>query len=120
MTRGINGKDFAIGVLSVTAVVLLTCVVLLHGLAPRPVLAAGQGGATGDYVVSTARLDDATEVVFVVDTSAQLMNMYGFLPARGMIELVQQFDLKALEAVNRPAPLDQGPGGRERPGRRNR
>ena len=98
----LNGKDFAIGVLSVTAVVLFVGFVIVNHAAPRQAFASGQGGITGDYVVSSARLDNTTEVLFVTDTAAQEMNMYAFIPAAGAIELVQKFDLRALDALNQP------------------
>lgn len=101
----LNGKDLTIGILSVTAVVLFTALVIVNSLSPRPALASGQGGTVGDYVVSTARLDNLTELLFVVDTVAQEMNMYGFVPARGAIDLVQKFDLRALEVLNQPPPV---------------
>lgn len=103
MNTHLTGKDFTIGLLSVTALILLTSLILLHALAPTPALASGQGGAVGDYVVSTGRLDGTTEMLFVVDTATRQMNMYGFLPARGTIELVQQFDMRALEDARLPA-----------------
>lgn len=115
------GKDFAIGVLSITAVILFTALVILGRLSPQAAFAAGQGGTTGDYVVSTSRLDNLTEVVFVVDTVAQEMNMYAFIPFRGAIDLVQKFDLRALEVLNQPGRLEEfgvAPGGERN--RRNR
>jgi hypothetical protein len=97
-----NGKDFTIGVLSVTAVVLFVGLVIVNHVSQRPAYASGQGGVTGDYVVSTARLDNTTEVLFVTDSVAQEMNMYAFIPVAGAIELVQKFDLRALDAINQP------------------
>jgi hypothetical protein len=113
----LNGKDFAIGVLSVTAVILFTAVVILQSVSPKPAMAVGQGGFSGDYVVSTARLDDTTEVVFVMDTAAQQMNMYAYAFRRGFIELVQAFDMRALDMMNQRPP-ELAPG--ERPPKRGR
>lgn len=117
-SRTFDTKDFAIGVLSVTAVVLFTALVIVGHFSPAPALASGQGGATGDYIVSTARVDNLTEAVFVVDTLAQEMNMYAFIPVRGSIDLIQKFDLRALELANQPDGLE----GEDlnRAGRRNR
>ncbi len=114
-TSNMNGKDFAIGVLSVTAVILFVGLVILSQLSPQQAMAFGQGGTAGDYVVSTAQLDNTTDVVFVTDTVAQEMNMYGFNSALGVIELVQKFDLRALENLNQP-PGDAGGGRRIRDG----
>ena len=111
-----TGKDFTIGVLSVTAVVLFVGLIIINHVAPQQAYASGQGGMTGDYVVSTARLDTTTEVLFVTDSVAQEMNMYGFIPGRGVIELVQKFDLRALDALNQP-PKDAGDRGGKKRGR---
>ena len=115
----LSAKDFAIGVLSVTAVILFTSLVILHSLPPQKAMASGQGGVTGDYVVSTSRLDNMTETLFIVDTPSQLMNMYGYIPSRGTVELLQQFDLRALETppANPAGAQDEGKG---RPNRRTR
>ncbi len=100
--RTMNGKDFAIGVLTVTAVVLFVGLVILNNVSPQQAFASGQGGMAGDYVASTARLDNITEALFITDTNAQEMNMYAFIPARGAVELVQKFDLRALDVLNQP------------------
>lgn len=107
----LNGRDFAIGVLSVTAVVLFTGLLILQSVSPQPAYGSGQGATSGDYVFSTARLDDTTEVVFAVDTVAQQMNMYAFIPAAGNVQLVQQFDLRALDRANQELEERGGRGG---------
>jgi hypothetical protein len=112
-----NSKNFAIGMLSVTAVVLFVGLVIVQHVSPPPAYASGQGGITGDYVVSTARLDSTTEVLFVADTVAQEMNMYAFIPAAGAIELVQKFDLRALDRINQPPKDAQERGNRRERGR---
>ena len=93
--RIMNGKDFTIGVLSVTAVVMFVGLLVLTHMPAKQAFAAGQGGMTGDYIVSTAKLDNMTDMLFVTDTVAQEMNMYAFVPARGTLELIQKFDLRA-------------------------
>ena len=67
--------------------------------------------------LSTARLDSTTEVLFVADTVAQEMNMYAFIPAAGAIELVQKFDLRALDRINQPPKDVQERGNRRERGR---
>jgi hypothetical protein len=108
-----DGKNFTIGILSVTAVVLFVGLVIVGHVSPRQAYASGQGGTTGDYVVSTARLDNTTEVLFVTDTVAQEMNLYAFIPVAGAIELVQKFDLRALDALNQQ-PKDVPDKGKKR------
>jgi hypothetical protein len=90
-----NGKDFAIGVLSVTAVILLVAIVIVQTVSPN-VAMAQQGGVSGaGYVVTSSRLDDNSELVVVLDSAAQKMNFYGLSPANRQLMLVQQIDLRA-------------------------
>ncbi len=91
-----NNKTFAIGVLSVTSVVLLAALVVVYALTPRPAFAAGQSDAAGDYVVTTGRLDDGTELLYVLHTRANQMNVYGLNTTLNQIELIQPFDIKPL------------------------
>ena len=95
-------KDFAIGVLSVTAVILFTGLVLLHTMLPQQAMAIGQNASSGDYLVTTSQLDDTAELVCVVDAALQRMNVYGFNPQAGQIELIQQIDLQPLQRLGQP------------------
>lgn len=104
-----NSKDLAIGVLSVTAVILLAALVIVQAVLPPPAMGFGQGTSGGDYVVSTAQLDDTTEMIFIVDSVAQQMNMYGFVAPLGVVELIQTMDLRVLDRLSdRPADRDRG------------
>ena len=100
--RTVTTKDFAIGVLGVTAVILLAAMLAINALGPGRALAAPQAGAvgavnaTGDFVVSTARLTDAAALLIVINTQQQLMNGYGFNLNTGQIDLIQQIDLERL------------------------
>lgn len=101
-----NSKDLAIGVLSVTAVILFAALVIVQTLAPQQAMAYGQTGASGDFLVTTTQLDDTAELVVVVEAASQRMNIYGFNVQAGQIELIQQIDLSPLQraAIPRPAP----------------
>lgn len=99
-----NGKDLAIGVLSVTAVVLLTAVLIIHAVAPTPAMAFGQSGRIGPYVAATGQLDEWAELLLLVDSDAGLMNVYGFDANMGGVVLIQQINLLAEPA----APEQQG------------
>ncbi len=99
-----NTKDLAIGVLSVTAVILLAALVIVQTLAPQPAMASGQSQQSGDFLVSTSQLDDTAELVLIVDAVQQKMNVYGLNVAAGQIELVQQIDLAPLQRMGLPRP----------------
>ncbi len=98
-----NSKDFAIGILSVTAVVLLTAFVLVQAFSPATVLAgaAPAAGAAGQYIVTVGQLDDISELVYVLDTASQRMNVYGLNPQTNALEIVEQLDVRP--AAARPA-----------------
>ena len=106
-----NGKDFTIGVLSVTAVVLLVGFLLLQAIPPQPAMASGQGGVVGEYVASTEQVDEYCEVVTILDTATQRMNFYMLDLSTNQLAPLQSFDAKALATnatrnanpnVNRP------------------
>lgn len=103
-----NTKDFAIGILSVVAVILFASLVLLQALAPSPAMAFAQNAVSGDYLVSTARLSQGTELLVITDAALQRMNVYGFNADLGQIELVERIDLAPLQ---RPL-LEQAPRAR--------
>lgn len=89
-----NGRDFAIGVLSVTAVILLTGLIIVHAVTPQAALGLGQNAAAGDYLATTSQLDEGTELLFLLDTAAERMNVYGFNAVMGRIELIHQIETR--------------------------
>lgn len=101
-----NSKDLAIGVLSVTSVVLFAALVIVQALAPQTAMAFSQNANSGDFLVTTSQLDDTAELVVIVEAAAQRMNVYGLNVSLGQIELIQQIDLGPLQraAAPRPAP----------------
>lgn len=89
-------KDMTISTLTITAVVLLTGLIVLNVVAPQPAVAAGQGGTMGDYIVTTGRLDEVTELVYLFNTEAEVMLVYGFNVTTAAIELIQPLDIAPL------------------------
>ncbi|HSW47371.1 MAG TPA: hypothetical protein VLM89_17545 [Phycisphaerae bacterium] len=121
----ITTRDLAIAVLGVTAVILLVALLAANALLPRQALAAGQTAEVGNFLVSTARLDETAELLMILNKESGLMNAYGFNVHTGQIELIQQVDLERLtrdmERFRREQRerLDRQPG-REQPGQRSR
>jgi hypothetical protein len=106
--RPIDNKAFAIGILSVTAAILLVGFVLVTAF-PRPALATGQNDRSGDYVMLTQQISNSVEAVIVIDAASQRMCMYGL-----------DLGTKQLRLLQRDFPLDRLPGSQEeRPGGRN-
>lgn len=89
-------RNFAIGVLSTTAAVMLVGLLVLTGR-PESAQAAGMSDRGGDYVMSvgtTPQTDE--EYLFVLSNSQQKMVVYRFDTNRGMLDMVQGVDLSAL------------------------
>lgn len=90
-----DSKNFAIGVLSTTAVILLVGVLVI-GSRPAPVL--GQMTVTkGDYIITVGnspQLDE--EYVYVIDAPEQKLAVYRFNTPREQIDLLQGVDLKEM------------------------
>ncbi len=99
-----NTKDFAIGVLSVTAVILLTGLIAVHALAPREAKAIGQSADAGDYLVTTAQYSRWIELLMVFDTSTMKMNAYIFNIQTNQVDLLQPPIPIQRQAVEAPRP----------------
>ena len=84
-----SGKDFVIGVLSVTAVILLTGLVIIHAVRPEPALAFGQSASAGGYLVTTSQLNPDAELLLILDTAAEKMSVYAFNVQLGRVEMLQ-------------------------------
>jgi hypothetical protein len=102
-----NTKDFTIGVLSVTAVILLVGFLLLQAIPPQPVLASGESGAIGDYILNTAYVDAQCEVISILDTATQRLNFYQLDPLNNQLMLLTSMDVR-----NQPAAQPGRPGRR--------
>jgi hypothetical protein len=99
----VDSKSFAIGVLSVTAAILLVGFVLVTAF-PRPALATGQNDRSGDYVMLTQQISNSVEALIVIDAASQRMCMYHL-----------DLGAKQLKLLQRDMPLDRLPGTQERP-----
>jgi hypothetical protein len=101
-------QDFAIGVLSITATILLVAVLLVGFFQPAPAQAYAQCDGGGDYRVATSQLDNTTELVYILDGRAERLNVYGFNINAGRIELVESLDVRWREEVNPPEARERG------------
>ena len=113
-TQQLTTKDFAIGVLSITATILLTAILLMNAFEPRTAMAFGQTDKTPGYTMSTAQADLTTELLLVVSEREHKMNVYGFNRVTGRIDMIQGIDLARMtEAIQKARRLGRG---EERPG----
>ena len=79
-----DSKQFAIGILSVTAVILLAATVVVHSR-PEPASAAGMTAMGGDYVLTVGALNASEELLYVVDSAAEKIVVYTFDAGRKSI-----------------------------------
>ena len=97
-----DSKNFAVGVLSTTAVILLVGLVIIHTRS-EPVRADGMVVSGGDYLLTVGALDERDEeFVYLIDTPAEKMIIYRFDAVRKQIEVVQGIDLEEMRAVAEP------------------
>lgn len=93
----IDTRNFAIGTLSVTAVVLLTALIIISQLpAPRPAMAFGEVASGGDYFMFSGQIQNSNELVYVIDTAVKQLNVYGVDSSSRGIMLIQRLDLERL------------------------
>ncbi len=99
----VDARSFAIGILSVTACVLLVGYLMLAGQ-PRHAYAIGQVDRGGDYILATEQLSNSQEGVIVIDAAARRMSLYILDMNRRQIRPIQLgIDLSRMPgAVNPP------------------
>lgn len=91
-----DSRNFAIGILSTTAIILLVGIVIIS-TQPEPVWADGMTATGGGYVLTVGDVEAADEeLLYVVDGSTEKLIAYRFNPARRQIEIVQGLDLAEL------------------------
>ncbi len=106
-------RNFAIGVLSTTAAIMLVGLVLVS-TRPTPASAAGMTATGGDYIMSvgtTPQTDE--EYLFVVEVPAQKMVVYRFDANKGVVDLIQAIDLAVFRQPPGQPPPGQPPGRRQ-------
>ena len=97
-----DSKNFAIGVLSTTAVVLFVGLLIVQSNPPK-VHASGMSTWGGGYMMTVGALSrNDDEVVYVTDSAAQKLAAYRFDANRREIQILQGIDLSDLR---------QGPAG---------
>lgn len=91
-TPQVDTRNFAIGILSVTATILLTGLLVI-GTRPAPVLADGMSVTGGDYVMLVGAYEEVDEeFVYLIDAPTERIIVYRFNAGRSQIEIVQGID----------------------------
>lgn len=102
-----DSRNFAIGVLSTSATILLVGVILVHSRS-NEALGGGMTSSGGGYIVTVGNLTQHDEeLVYVIDASTDKMIVYRFDASRRQIELVQGIDFAELKPASVPADTQQ-------------
>ncbi|MBN2446566.1 MAG: hypothetical protein JXO22_07570 [Phycisphaerae bacterium] len=88
-TPAIDGKTFAIGVLSVTACILFVGFLLIT-LSPQPAYASRMNDRGSDYIMATQSISSSKEGLIVMDAAAKQMLLYVFDTTRREKQLMIQ------------------------------
>ena len=95
----LDGKNFAIGMLSLTAVVLFVGL-LLVGNTPRSAQAIGHLDRQGDYIMMTHQVSNARENVLVIDAAVKTAIVYQMQNMRDL-QVAQRLPLDKLPLPSR-------------------
>lgn len=95
---GVDGKSLAIGILSVTATILMVGLLILATVA-RPAYGIGMLDRGSQYIMLTQQVSNSGEAVVIIDAEAERMGVYALNPSTKKIVLLQS-----------NIPLDQMPG----------
>ena len=110
-----TSKDFAIGVLSTTAVILLAGLLVIHAR-PATAFAHGMTTSTGRYVLTVGNIQISNqELLYVLDTTEQKIIAYRFNAAKKQILPVWGDDLAKLGGGQKNQPAKGANKGRRRP-----
>ena len=99
-----HDKNLAIGVLSITAMVLLVGLVIVSRQ-PSAFAAAGPGIQTGDYILTTGQFLPDEDLLYVVDAVQERLVVYRFdVRSRQSFAPVDSHDLAAMRTQGTPPP----------------
>ncbi len=91
-----DNRNLTIGVLTITAVILLVGILLASNSTSHQAMAIGQIDRGGDYIIVTGQFTLNTELVYVVDAATRRMCAYSYDTTRRRIALWNQQDLKRI------------------------
>lgn len=94
-------QNLTLGVLVITATVLLVGLLISGPAGTQPAYAIGQLDRGGDYIMVTGQFTDSTEMVYIVDAAAQRMHVYSFDSTTRNFVLWDALDLRSLFGQSR-------------------
>ena len=91
-----DSKNFAIGILSTTAVILFVGLVIIN-TRPEPAFASGMTAAGGGYQLTVGNDgDNDQELLYIVNASTQRLIVYRFDLAKNQIQIIEGIELANL------------------------
>jgi len=91
-----NSQNLTIGVLSITATILLVALLLNTTGGRHDAMAFGQLDRGGDYIILTGQFTENQEVVYVTDAAAQRLNVYSYLPTTRQLVIWDSVNLATM------------------------
>ena len=93
-----DSKDFTIGILSTTAVILLTGLFIIQSR-PAPAHASGMTAKAGNYVMANGQLHNNEELLYIINTATDHMTAYRLdVRAKQIVVAHGPENLKAMRA----------------------
>lgn len=89
-----NNQNFTIGILTVTATILLVGLLLLGTMSQQEARAYAQIDRGGDYVMLTAQWRGDRELLWVFDARSQALGLYYFDPRAARLELIDVIPMR--------------------------
>ena len=110
----VDSKNFAIGILSTTAVILFVGLLIVHSQ-PAPTFASGMSDRGGDYIAISGSFWDREELLYLIDTSMDRMIIYRYDVNAGQILVTDGKELAQMLNPQASKPGNKRGGRRGRP-----
>ncbi len=88
-----NAKNMAIGVLSITAVILLVGIIIVSSPAAKPAYAGNVSSYGGDFTVTIGRVTRDAELLYLVDNTTERLLVYGLQRKTGKTAILDKSEL---------------------------
>jgi hypothetical protein len=88
-----NAKNISIGVLTITAVILLVGIILVGSTATKPAYAGNVSSYGGDFTVTIGRVTRDAELIYLVDNTTERLLVYGLNRKTGKSAILDKSEL---------------------------
>jgi hypothetical protein len=98
-----SGKNLAIAVLSITAVILFVGLIIVN-VAPQTAQASNVSSYGGDFTITVGRVTRDQEILYVLDNVTQRLLAYGINRRNGAVIILDKADLGAAAGMGAGTP----------------